>query len=151
MTTRYRTIVADPPWQFTWQGSSGGRRRNATTLRYDTMTYVDIAEMPMPPIERNATLFLWTTQEALHEGEARRVATGWGFPKRVGELIWRKPNFGTGDFPRIGHETCLIYKRGDGSLKKTNRPRNVHSVQTWSHLGPEQRWQDPLCEARRLL
>lgn len=79
----------------------------------------------------DATLFLWVTQEALHEGHATRVARGWGFPQRVGELIWRKPNYGTGAFPRIGHETCLIYKSRNGSLR-ADAPRDVHSVQTWS-------------------
>jgi N6-adenosine-specific RNA methylase IME4 len=73
---------------------------------------------------------MWVTQEALHEGWAARTARAWGFPERVGEFIWRKANFGTGVFPRIGHETCVIYKRGAGSLAP-DLPRNVHSVQSW--------------------
>jgi N6-adenosine-specific RNA methylase IME4 len=78
----------------------------------------------------NATLLLWTTQEALHSGWARDVAAHWGFASRVGEIIWRKPNFGTGAYPRIGHETCLIYRAGAGSLRP-DAPRDIHSVQTW--------------------
>ena len=128
--TRYRTVVADPPWPFKWDGRAGGRRRRSTGLGYETMTIDAICGLVVPAAP-DATLFLWTTQEALHAGDARRVAACWGFGLRAGELIWRKPNFGTGDFPRIGHETCLIYRRGGGALR-ADRPRNIHSVQTWS-------------------
>lgn len=127
----YRTIVADPPWDFAWQGGTGGRRANATTLGYETCDYDTIAGFSVGELGAvDATLLLWVTQDALHAGAAADVARAWGFPARVGELIWRKPNFGTGDYPRIGHETCVIYKRGGGSLRD-GRPRNVHSVQTW--------------------
>jgi N6-adenosine-specific RNA methylase IME4 len=94
------------------------------------MSYQRIAELG-PPAAPDATLFLWVTQDALHDGFARIVTSAWGFPIRVGEFIWRKPNFGTGGYPRIGHETCVIYKRGRGSLRP-DAPRDVHSVQTWS-------------------
>jgi N6-adenosine-specific RNA methylase IME4 len=126
----FRTIVADPPWPFQWQGGSGGRRRSSTSLGYDVMAYEDICALDVPH-EPDATLLLWVTQDALHAGEAQRVAHAWGFPVRTGEFIWRKPNFGTGAFPRIGHETCVIYRCGASSLRK-DAPRNVHSVQTWS-------------------
>lgn len=69
--TRYRTIVADPPWPFTWQGGAGGRRANATRLGYSTMTYQQIQVLPIQELaEDNATLLLWVTQEALHYGTA---------------------------------------------------------------------------------
>lgn len=129
--TGYRTIVADPPWPFVWQGGPGGRRANATELGYRTMSIPELCGNGLPAARAgDATLFLWVTQEVLHAGDALRVVRAWGFPERVGEFIWRKPNFGAGAFPRIGHETCLIYKRGKGSLKP-DAPRNVHSVQTW--------------------
>ena len=131
----YRTIVADPPWELDWKGGKGGRRANATTLGYETMAVDALAEMGRGPLlgfwPGHGTLFLWVTQDILHSGEAQRLASLWGYKQRVGELIWRKPNFGTGDCPRIGHETCVIYKRGQGSLRP-NRPRNIHSVQTWA-------------------
>lgn len=129
---RYRTIVADPPWPFVWNGGPGGRRANKTELGYETMSYAEIADvLPRGATDPDATLFLWTTQDALHLGEAVKVAFDWGFPDRIGEFIWRKPNFGAGAYPRIGHETCLIYRRGKGSLRPDAR-RDVHSVQTWS-------------------
>lgn len=125
--------MADPPWPFQWDGRTGGRRRRSTSLGYETMAVADIAAMvdELPAWAPDATLLMWVTQEALHTGGARQVAEDWGFPHRVGEWIWRKPNFGTGAFPRIGHETCVIYRRGSGSLRP-DAPRNVHSVQDWS-------------------
>jgi N6-adenosine-specific RNA methylase IME4 len=130
--TLYRTIVADPPWPFEWHGGPGGRRRNATELGYRTMTTAELCGYGcLAARADNATLFLWVTQRVLHEGDALRVARAWGFEERVGEFIWRKPNFGAGAFPRIGHETCVIYRRGGGSLRP-DAPRDVHSVQTWA-------------------
>lgn len=135
---QYRTVVADPPWPFKWQGGAGGRRRSRTTLGYPTMDYGEIEDLftetsglHLDLIADDATLFLWVTQEALHTGAAWGVLDRWGFTSRVGEWVWRKPNFGTGAYPRIGHETCLIYKSGHGSLRP-EAPRNVHSVQTWT-------------------
>jgi N6-adenosine-specific RNA methylase IME4 len=128
----YRTIVADPPWPFVWHGKAGGRRANDTKLGYETMPYGAIKDLAVEELaDVDATLLMWVTQEALHEGYASLVARAWGFPDRVGEFIWRKPNFGTGAYPRIGHETCVIYRRGKGSLRP-DAPRNVHSVQTWA-------------------
>ena len=128
---RYRTIVGDPPWPFHWRGGPGGRRANPTEIGYALQTYEWISQLPIAPMaEDDATLFLWTTQDALHCGSARLTARCWGFGERVGEIIWRKPNFGAGALPRIGHETCVIYKRGSGSLR-ADAPRDIHSVQTW--------------------
>lgn len=132
MSGKYRTIVADPPWPFAWQGGTGGRRANATKLGYETITVEEIAAEHGPGnVADDATLFLWATMATVHSGEAQGVARQWGFPNRIGEFIWRKPNFGTGVYPRAGHEVCMIYKRSKGSLRP-DAPRNVHSVQTWS-------------------
>lgn len=127
---KYSTIVADPPWPFTWQAGTGGRRRNKTELGYSVMSLADILTF-RPPSDGDSTLFLWTIQPFLHSGAAQAVAITWGFDTRVGEIVWRKPNFGTGVFPRCGHETCLIYKRNGGSLRRS-AARNVHSVQEWA-------------------
>jgi N6-adenosine-specific RNA methylase IME4 len=91
---------------------------------------IQALEVPSAP---DATLLLWVTQDALHSGAAQAVARSWGFTARAGEVIWRKPNFGTGAYPRIGHETCVVYRRGSGSLR-ADAPRDVHSVQTWAQL-----------------
>lgn len=124
----YSTIVADPPWPFVWSGGPGGRRAKATPLGYSLMTLRDIIDLPVESLAADdAHLYLWSTREMFREGHAVRVARAWGFSP-VSEIIWRKPNFGTGAFPRSGHEPVLICKRG---AAKFTGPADVHSVQTW--------------------
>lgn len=133
LSRRPRTVVADPPWPFQWQGGRGGRRANATKLGYETMTYEEIADLDVGSLaDDEATLLMWVTQDALHSGQARAVALAWGFPIRCGEFIWHKPNFGAGHLPRIGHETCVIYRRKAGGSMRSDGPRDVHSVQRWA-------------------
>lgn len=127
----YSTIVADPPWPFDWNGGKGGRRRRATTLGYSTMPLEDIAALPVGDLAADdAHLYLWVTREFFREGGGVKVARAWGFDP-VGEIIWRKRNFGTGHFPRPGHEPLLICRRG--SLPFAG-PYNVHSVQDWPQV-----------------
>ena len=125
----YSTIVADPPWPFVWNGAPGGRRRRKTALGYSTMPIEEIIALPVSDLAADAAhLFLWATREVFREGQAVAVARAWGF-EPCGEIIWRKRNFGTGAFPRPGHEPVLIARRG--ALPFTG-PRNVHSVQEWA-------------------
>jgi N6-adenosine-specific RNA methylase IME4 len=126
----YRTIVADPPWPFRWDGGAGGRRRRATPLPYPTMSLEQIESLPVAEWAHRdgCHLFLWATEEQYREGRAVAVARAWGF-EPVSTLIWRKPNFGVGHFPRAGHEPLLVCRRG--SPRPLTR-RDVHSVQTWA-------------------
>ena len=47
--------------------------------------------------------------------------------KQVGELIWHKPNFGMGAFPRPQHEVLLVARRGRVRFDRAD----VGSVQRW--------------------
>lgn len=124
----YSTIVADPPWPFVWKAGAGGRRRRATSLEYSTMTLKGIAALPVGDLAADdAHLYLWVTRQVYREGGGVAVARAWGF-EPVGEIIWRKPNFGTGHFPRPGHEPVLVARRG--ALPFAG-PYDVHSVQDW--------------------
>lgn len=125
----YRTLVADPPWPLRDSViRAGGRRARDTHIGYTTMTLEDIAALPVAGLAAEAAhLYLWATREVFREGHAVQVARSWGF-EPVSEIIWRKPNFGMGGFPRPGHEPVLICRRG--RLPFTGR-RDVHSVQNW--------------------
>lgn len=127
---KYQTIVADPPWPFRWSGQPGGRRKHATTLGYPTMTLEEIKAFPVGELAESAAhLFLWVTPELNRKGIGVEVAQAWGF-SCVGEIIWRKPSFGMGAFPRSGHEPLLVRKRGNLPFLR----RDVHSVQTWKQV-----------------
>lgn len=129
LTPPYRTIVADPPWPLRWSGGVGGAHRNATPLAYSLMTVADIAALPVASLAMNdAHLYLWVTPELNRRGEGVRVAEAWGFTV-VDEIVWEKPNFGMGVFPRHCHEPLLICRRGALSFSAS---RDVRSVQRWS-------------------
>jgi N6-adenosine-specific RNA methylase IME4 len=111
---RFRTIVADPPWPFQWSAGKGGRRRRETELGYATLSVDEIAALRVGDLadEEGCHLFLWATDEMYREGDAVRVARAWGFEPCGPTLIWAKPNFGLGVFPRPQHEPLLVCRRG---------------------------------------
>jgi N6-adenosine-specific RNA methylase IME4 len=119
-----RVLVADPPWAFgdRLPGPSRGAAKN-----YSVMATEAIARFALPPLERNAWLFLWRVSAM--QGHAITVARAWGFEPKT-ELVWRKltttgkPWFGMGHYLRAAHETCIVAVRG--SVRP--RVRNIRSV-----------------------
>lgn len=130
MSERFRTIVADPPWPFQWAAGKGGRRRRETELGYVTMTVDEIAAMREASDfadPEGCHLFLWATDEMYREGHAVQVARAWGFEPCGPTLIWAKPNFGLGVFPRPQHEPLLVCRRGKITFTEgANRYGSVH-------------------------
>lgn len=94
--TRYRTIVADPPWDHS-DGTGVDLRGGGTIthLPYPTMTLDEIRAMPVRSLSDNvgddAHLYLWTTSRYLPD--AYSVAAGWGF-HYAATLVWCKPSRG---------------------------------------------------------
>src|SRR4051812_15309516 len=86
--TRYRTIVADPPWHY----PHGHPARQQYQRPYDTMTIGQLCELPVSEwADQSAHLFLWTTNE--HLRYAFGVLGAWGFTfKNV--IVWCKPGLG---------------------------------------------------------
>lgn len=134
---RYRTIVADPPWPFEWDGGGayrikgrGERHLNhkfKKGLPYKTMSIEEIAALPVSEMaEADAHLYVWIPDCHLVEGHGAIVARGWGFePGRL--VIWRKTGYGLGTFPRPQHEALLVCRRG----KLPFQVRDQGSVQTF--------------------
>lgn len=109
----FRTIVADPAWQFddALPGDSRGASKN-----YQTMTVDDLCRMIIPaPVADDAHLFMWRVSALVPE--AYRVVRAWKFTAKS-ELVWRKlttkgnRHFGMGHHVRAEHETCIIATRG---------------------------------------
>lgn len=136
----YRTIVADPPWPFEWNGG-GAYRRNGRGerhlnhkfkrgLEYRTMSIEEIAELPVSAIAApDAHLYLWIPDCHLIEGHGATICRAWGFePGRT--LIWKKTGFTLGRFPRPQHEAVIVCRRG----KLPFQIADTGSVQTWPHV-----------------
>lgn len=90
---RYRTIVADPPWEydrFVGRTIGGGEGWEARPLPYGGMSLKEIADLPVDDLaEKDARLFLWTTNRYLPY--ASWVASCWHFDYSQ-TLVWRKTN-----------------------------------------------------------
>jgi N6-adenosine-specific RNA methylase IME4 len=132
--TRYRTIVADPPWHYgegwpcisTSEKLRPGYQRPVDAdfsrrkpIPYPTMNVEAIAALPVGDLaERDAHLYLWTTNRYLRE--AFGVVEAWGF--RFSQvLIWpKKPmGIGVGGTFQTNAEFILFARRG--SLKAKTR------------------------------
>jgi N6-adenosine-specific RNA methylase IME4 len=126
---RYRTIVADPPWEYREGFPSGvGRERRWTTeLPYAGMTLGEIAALPVDDFAdpEGARLFLWTTNKYLRA--AFDVMDAWGF--RYGQTItWHKTGrpspFPTSIAPQ--HSEYLPYgSRGKPPKRREAFPSSV--------------------------
>ncbi len=132
---RYRTIVADPPWKAQGDAdyrsrpwaSKGGRRGRDTFFPYETMTLDAIKALDVASLaEADAHLYLWVTAGFNREGIGVDVVRAWGF-KVVSEIIWAKPSFGLGKFPRPQHEVLIVARRGSLPFALNN----AGSVQWW--------------------
>lgn len=106
--TRYRTIVADPPWPYEAPGDilrpsqearPGAWDRDDATLaagsarRYGSMSIDDICALT-PAAADDAHLYLWTTNAFLCQ--AHGVARAWGF-RPITVLTWVKTSAATGN------------------------------------------------------
>jgi N6-adenosine-specific RNA methylase IME4 len=113
---RFRTILADPPWEIHQTGAKGAARH------YQLMTLDRIKAMPICDLAReDAHLWLWVTNATLRDGYD--VAEAWGFTVRS-PLTWVKFRLGLGAYLRNSTEHLLFATRG-------NAPVNFRSQPTW--------------------
>lgn len=84
---QFRTILADPPWQFanrTGKMAPEHKRLN----RYSTLSLKEICEIPVQRAAFNTChLYLWVPNALLPEG--MEVLKAWGFNYKT-NLIWHK-------------------------------------------------------------
>ena len=125
---RYHTIVADPPWHYGHRPGNferatvNGVRQAAThaapdvSLPYATLSVEEISALPVSELaERDAHLYLWTTQRYLRD--AYDVVDAWGFaPSAV--LVWCKPPKGIVGTFICSTEYILFARRGSLAAKR---------------------------------
>jgi N6-adenosine-specific RNA methylase IME4 len=115
--TRYRTIVADPPWDYGRDAErwvpTDGNQADRRAIPYPAMTVDQIATLPVTDwAADSARLFLWTTNRYLRD--AFIVAHAWGFEYRQ-ILVWHKLGAAPwgGSIAPISAEFLLAFVRGD--------------------------------------
>ncbi|BDT94159.1 DNA methyltransferase [Nocardia sputorum] len=128
---RYRTILADPPWDIQQKTTLGANRH------YGLMSLDRIAAMPIVDlVEDNAHLWLWATNATLRT--AYDVVDAWGFVPRS-PLTWVKPRFHLGNYLRNATEHLIFGTRGRAPVHYRSQPTWMFApIQDHSHKPEEQ-------------
>jgi len=116
---KYKTIYADPPWQFsnrTGKMAPEHKRLN----RYPTMKLEDIKKLPVAEVsDEKCHLYLWVPNALLPEGI--EVMKEWGFAYKT-NIIWEKirkdgmpDGRGVGFYFRNVTEIVLFGIKGDNN------------------------------------
>ena len=114
---KYRTIYADPPWQFQNRTGKVAPEHKRLT-RYETMCLDDIKKLPIDDLaDERSHLYLWVPNALLPDGLA--VMKAWGFEYKT-NIIWEKVRHdgepdgrGVGFYFRNVTEMLLFGIRGD--------------------------------------
>lgn len=108
--TKYKTILADPPWDIQQKGKSRGAIKH-----YNLMTLYRIKAMPIADlVEENSHCWLWGTNATLEAGFD--VLRAWGLTPR-GIYTWVKPRLGLGVYLRNCTEHLLLGTRGKAPIQ----------------------------------
>lgn len=84
---KYKTIYADPPWQFQNRTGKVAPEHKRLT-RYGTMTLDEIKQLPVSDVvDEKGHLYLWVPNALLPEG--LEVMKAWGFEYKT-NIIWEK-------------------------------------------------------------
>lgn len=120
---KYRTIVADPPWDHSdgTGASYSSKGRRDCDLPYPPMSLAQIEAVPIDKwADHCSTLFLWTTNRYLDA--AFDVARAWRFP-HVATLVWCKQRgLGSGGVFYSNVEFVLYCRRAGVAA-----PARIHS------------------------
>ena len=118
---RYRTIVADPPWNIgDFPANLHAKGMGTTPTPYPTMSLRAIKALPVGEMAQvEAHLYLWTTAGFLRA--AYEVAEAWGFEPMY-PLIWcKKPKGrGLGGKFQSNVEFCLFCRDREGAVRITS-------------------------------
>jgi N6-adenosine-specific RNA methylase IME4 len=131
---RFKTILADPPWQFTNRtGKVAPEHRRLN--RYGTMDLDAIKALPVKDVsDSTAHLYMWVPNALLPEG--LEVMKAWGFSYKS-NLIWHKirkdggsDGRGVGFYFRNVTEIILFGVRGKNARTLNAGRTQVNMLQT---------------------
>lgn len=130
VSKKFKTILADPPWEIAQKGKLGASRH------YNLMNLEAIKNIPVTDLaEDNAHLWIWTYPAALEQ--SFEVVRAWGFePKSI--FTWVKPRLGLGNYLRNCTEQMIFATRGKAPIKfKGQMNWGIFPVQDHSHKPEE--------------
>jgi N6-adenosine-specific RNA methylase IME4 len=104
------------------------------------MTLEEIAALPIPDLadKESCQLWLWTTNQTLHEGF--HLLKGWGF-KYLAPVVWVKPS-GLGNYFIHRTQTLLMGYRGRCEFAERFKPNVIYaSVQKRHSRKPDEAYE----------
>ena len=131
---RFRTILADPPWQF--QNRTGKMAPEHRRLsRYSTLELDEILSLPVRSLAHETShLYLWVPNALLLEG--LKVMEAWGFKYKT-NVVWHKirkdggpDGRGVGFYFRNVTEMILFGTRGKNARTLAPGRRQVNFLAT---------------------
>src|SRR5258708_2252176 len=131
---RFKTILADPPWQFT-NKTGKVAPEHKRLARYGTMKLAEISELPISEIAAPTShLYLWCPNAMLPDGLAAMKA--WGFTYKS-NIVWHKvrkdggsDGRGVGFYFRNVTELILFGVRGKNARTLAPGRRQVNLLAT---------------------
>lgn len=129
---KFRTILADPPWEVQQKGGRGAERH------YSLMSLDRIKAMPVQDlVEPDAHLWLWVTNATLRDGYD--VAEAWGFTVRS-PLTWIKFRLGLGVYLRNTTEHLLFGTRGKAPVQFRAQPTWINAPVQEHSVKPDEQY-----------
>ena len=127
---KYRTILADPPWDIQ-QGGNYGAINHYGLMSLAQIKTMQISDLAAP----DAHCWLWVTNATLRAGFD--VLEAWGFkPRSV--FTWIKPRMGLGVYLRNATEHVLLGTRGKAPVLFKAQPNWLFApLQGHSHKPEE--------------
>ena len=108
---QFDVIMMDPPWQLATANPTRG-----VSLGYSQLTDQDIANLPLPQLQKNGLLFVWVIN-AKYQWCLNQFKK-WGY-EFVDEIVWvkvtnsRRLAKSHGFYLQHAKEVCLVARRGD--------------------------------------
>lgn len=139
----FRTIVADPPWQYT-KARQETYARGTAERHYPTLRVSEVEALPVAHLAADdAHLYLWVTNKILTEqrvdGTALGIVRAWGFEAKT-ILTWVKPQIGLGYYFRGSTEHVIFAVRGSLPVPPERRLRNVIEASRSRHSAKPERF-----------
>lgn len=114
--TKFKCILADPPWRFRDRLDPSRR----LDRQYETMPVEELAALPVWEIaDDDSVLLLWCPAAMLEEGLL--LMSVWGFVYKT-MFVWVKPRIGMGHYFRMAHECLLLGRRGHPKVLFRSQP-----------------------------
>jgi N6-adenosine-specific RNA methylase IME4 len=129
-------LYVDPPWEFITRSDSELGKTRCADRHYETMTDDEIAALTIGGkhlseiAHDDAAVFLWCTSSNIER--ALVIMRAWGFTYKS-QVVWVKPDIGTGYIFREQHEVLLYGTRGDMPAPMVTPPSVIFAPRGKEH------------------